>query len=787
MKSPADLQRDNEGLRNRISRLSEAVRRINASLDLDTVLKEIVDRARSLTGARCGIITPVDASGEPRAFVSSGFTAVEHSQLATWSKGSRLLEQLRDVEIPLRVSSLPANVRASDSLPDGVAFDSLRCMPLRHRGRHVGIFLLADQEGESGFTDTDEQVLTLFASQATTAIANARTYRDERRARADLEALVETSPVGVVVLDATTGRLASLNLEARRIVEGLRIPGHSVEAVLDVLTCRRDDGREIALDALPLAEALGSSETVRSEEMELSVPDGRRVRALVNVTPIRSEDGTIVSVVVTMQDLAPLEELERLRAQFLGLVSHQLRAPLASIKGSAATALGASPALDRAEMVQFFRIIEEQADQMRGLIADLVDIGRIEAGTLSVELQPTEVRDLVEQAQGTYVSGGGRHPIRTELPPDLPRVMADRQRIVQVLNNLLKNAARNSSDLLPIEVGARRDGVHVAISVSDQGRGVPQERLPLLFRKHEAFDRVDGDGSSRGYGLGLSICRGLVDAHGGRIWAQSGGAGHGARFTFTVPAVDEVAADGHRPTRENRSSLPRTAEKLPRILVVDDDPEMQRYCRDVLVSAGYSPYVTGNPAELGDLIRTTKPALVLLDLLFPETDGIQVMERVPELEDLPVITIAGYGRDETIARALALGAVDYVVTPFSSTELVARVQAALRRVAGRDPFVLGDLTIHYVERMVTMGDRRVNLTATEFELLRVLSAAAGRVVTTESLLQRIWGERDSGDPRLVRAFIGKLRTKLGDQGATPKYVLTERGVGYRMPRPPVDP
>ena len=787
MRAAADLQRENEALRNRISRLSAAILRISASLDLDTVLKEIVDSARSLTGARCGIITPADAAGEPQAFVSSGFTAEEHARLATWSNEPRLLEHFQDLEIPLRPNGLPADVPAPDISSDLIATDSFQCIPVRHRGQHLGIFLLAGKKGEPGFTDTEEELLVLFASQAATAIGNARTHRDERRARADLEALIETSPVGVVVLDAKNGRLASLNLEGRRIVEGLRIPGHPVEAVLDVLTCRRDDGREIALDALPLAEALDNSETVRSEEIELSVPDGRRIRVLLNATPIRSEDGTIVSVVVTMQDLAPLEELERLRAQFLGLVSHQLRAPLASIKGSAATALGASPALDRAEMVQFFRLIEEQADQVRGLIADLLDIGRIEAGTLSVELQPTEVRELVEQARGTYVSGGGRHPIRIDLPPDLPRVMADRRRIVQVLNNLMTNAARHSSDLVPIEVGATPDGVHVAISVSDQGRGVPQERLPLLFRKHKAFDRVDGDGSRPGYGLGLSICKGLVDAHGGRIWAESGGTGHGARFTFTVPAADEVAGDSRSHGGESTPGLPRPAQNLPRILVVDDDPEMRRYCRDVLVSAGYSPHVTGNPTELGDLIRTTRPALVLLDLVFPGSDGIQVMERVPELEDLPVITIAGYGRDETIARALALGAVDYVVTPFSPTELVSRVQAALRHVAGRDPFVFGDLTIRYGERTVTMGDRRVSLTATEFELLRVLSAAAGRVVTTESLLRRIWGERDSGDPRLLRAFIGKLRTKLGDQGATPKYILNERGVGYRMPRPPVDP
>ena len=185
---------------------------------------------------------------------------------------------------------------------------------------------------------------------------------------------------------------------------------------------------------------------------------------------------------------------------------------------------------------QFFRIIDEQADHMRGLISDLLDAGRIETGTLSVAPEPAEVAGLVDQARKTFLSGGvGRHPVRIDLPPDLPRVLADRQRIVQVLNNLFSNAARHSPESSPIRVAAVRDGVHVAVSVSDEGRGVPPDQLPHLFRKHAG---VAGDAGERGlgsYGLGLAICKGLVEAHGGRIWAESAGTGQGTRFTFTIP------------------------------------------------------------------------------------------------------------------------------------------------------------------------------------------------------------------------------------------------------------
>ena len=184
----------------------------------------------------------------------------------------------------------------------------------------------------------------------------------------------------------------------------LRSPDASAEGVPDDVTCRLGDGREIALDELALTEALKSAGTLRAEEVVLQAPGGRSVSILVNATPIHGEDGAVASVVVAMQDLAPLEELDRLRTEFLNMVSHELRTPLAAIKGSTATVLGAPPVLDPIELHQFFRVVDEQADHMRGLIADLLDAGRIEAGTLSVAPAATEVGALVEQARSARCS-----------------------------------------------------------------------------------------------------------------------------------------------------------------------------------------------------------------------------------------------------------------------------------------------------------------------------------------------------------------------------------------------
>ncbi|MDE0282060.1 MAG: response regulator, partial [Gammaproteobacteria bacterium] len=741
-----------EALRGRISNLSAAILRISASLDVDTVLQEVVDSARALTGARYGLIATIDGAGRPQEFVISGLPPEEARQAAAWTDAPRLFEHLRGLDGPLRLADLGEYVRSIGLAPGLIPCRTFQGTPMRHRGLDVGNFFLGEKEGGGEFTDGDEEVLVLFAAQAAIAIANARAHRDERRARADLEALVETSPVGVAVLDADAGDPLSLNREANRLLGGLLGPDRPLEDLRGVLTARLSDGREVTLGDLRNAE------TLRTVEIELSVPGGRSLRLLVNATPIRPAGGEVESVVVTMQDLAPLEELDRLRAEFISMVSHELRAPLTSIKGSTTTLLGTSRTLDRAETRQFIRIIDAQADHMEGLIGDLLDAGRIDSGTLSVDPEPLGVAALVEQARTTFLAGGGRQAVQVDLPPDLPRVLADERRIVQVLNNLLANAARHSPESSPIHVDASCDGAEVAVSVADGGRGMVPERLVHLFRRYA--DAAHGR-EPEGFGLGLVICKGLVEAHGGRIRAESAGPGLGTRFTFTLPLATEAAA-GSAAEAGRPSGGP--GEPGP-VLVVDDDPQMLRYVRDALAAAGYTPLVTGDPEEVAALIHGKRPRLVLLDLMLPGTDGVELMETVPGLADLPVIFISAYGRDETIARALESGGADYIVKPFSPTELAARVRAVLRRRADPETFVLDDLVIDYGRRLVTVAGRPVRLTPIEFELLRVLSLNPGRVMTHAALLRQVWGSGNGGNNSSLRDFVKKIRRKLGDDPA----------------------
>ena len=240
-----DPDREIEALRGRIAGLSAASLRIGSSLDLDTVLREIAESARALTGASYAAIATIDEAGAPVDFVTSGFTEAEHRAMAEWSEGPKLFAHFRDLQGPIRIADVPGHVRALGFSPDRLPWGTFQGTPMRHRGGHVGNFYLVEKEGGGGFTDEDEALLVLFASQAAAAIADARTYRAERQARADLEALVETSPVGVAVFEAASGRAVSLTATEYELLQAIaREAGRvvSYETLLRRVWADRGDG-----------------------------------------------------------------------------------------------------------------------------------------------------------------------------------------------------------------------------------------------------------------------------------------------------------------------------------------------------------------------------------------------------------------------------------------------------------------------------------------------------------------------------------------------------------------
>jgi DNA-binding response OmpR family regulator len=341
-----------------------------------------------------------------------------------------------------------------------------------------------------------------------------------------------------------------------------------------------------------------------------------------------------------------------------------------------------------------------------------------------------------------------------------------------------------------IDINVEHDPVQVTVHVQDQGRGIPREKLPYLFKK---FSQVHEDSSSKlaGSGLGLAICKGIIEAHGGRIWADSPGEGRGATFSFTLPVAAEPQVMLLLDTTQRAEHLGRVrrAGERTRILAVDDEPRILRYLERSLEEAGYRASVTSNPLEVTRLVELEEPDLVLLDLMLPGISGFELLQRIREFSGVPVIFVTARDRDEDTVQALKMGADDYITKPFSPSELLARIEAALRRrvladqIEVRPPFMLKDLVINFAERRVAVGGQPVSLSATEYKILYELASHAGMVLTHDQILQRVWGPEYAGEIELVRSFIRNLRRKLGDDARNPRYILTEPQVGYRMPRP----
>ncbi len=222
------------------------------------------------------------------------------------------------------------------------------------------------------------------------------------------------------------------------------------------------------------------------------------------------------------------------------------------------------------------------------------------------------------------------------------------------------------------------------------------------------------------------------------------------------------------------------------VLLVEDDPRVLRLERMVLEKEGFSVVAAGSGEEALEMLAEITPSLIILDVGLPGIDGFTTCSRIREFSQVSIIMVTGKDFNEDKVRGLDLGADDYITKPFSPNELAARVKAALRRSVMSnevaEPRVeVGELIIDFASNRVLLGNNEVFLSDTEYRLLSYLARNAGRIVTRDQILERIWGEEYVGEDHLLHVTIGRLRLKLEDQTRRPKYILTRRGIGYSFP------
>jgi DNA-binding response OmpR family regulator len=221
------------------------------------------------------------------------------------------------------------------------------------------------------------------------------------------------------------------------------------------------------------------------------------------------------------------------------------------------------------------------------------------------------------------------------------------------------------------------------------------------------------------------------------------------------------------------------------VLVVDDDIRILRMMKRMLELEGFQTTVASSGESALKMFEKETPDLILLDIMMPDMDGYTVCQRVREFSQVPIIMVTAKGDDKEKVAGLNIGADDYVTKPFSASEMAARVRAVLRRLGSQNRpveavFRHKDLIVDFASHRVMVKNNELRLTSTEYRLLSYISLNAGRVITPDQLLHKVWGEEYIGAPHLLQVNIARLRKKLGDNAKTPSYILTRPGIGYIM-------
>jgi DNA-binding response OmpR family regulator/signal transduction histidine kinase len=606
--------------------------------------------------------------------------------------------------------------------------------------------------------------------------------QEARVERQRLQTVFDHSPEALVMAEAPSGRISLANPAAQTLL-GLASTDADLRAQPWTQRVFRLGGEPYLLDDIPLVRALAYGETCRGVELVVEQPDAQRVPVLLTCVPLQNEQGELRGAVAVFQDLRRLREVERMKSDFVALVSHELRTPLTAIQGCVQTLLGSGTA-DPARTHEFLQIIAEQGDRLQDLIDNLLSLSQVEAGALRLRRELLQPQQLIQSALRQLRDRLSGLRVQTDLAPALPLVSADGRRIEQVLFNLLDNARKFAPPGSTITVRAEQTDNTVVIAVADQGPGIPAAEREHVFERFYQLEQPTTRNIG-GSGLGLAICKAIVEAHGGWI-GVSAAPGGGASFAFSLPAmpVDEPQAFAAGP---NVLVQPRSGKT--QVLVVDDDPALRRLLETSLPDAGYHVQTVVEAQAALEAVVQQPPDIILLDIMLPGADGFTLCKQLREWTNVPIIMLTARAAEKDVVLGLQLGADDYVTKPFRASELIARIEAVLRRAQfeaapdGPSLIQLDGLTIDLAQRRVAVEGVDIDLTPIEYHILTYLARHAGQVLTHRQILQEVWGEAYSAENHYLWVHIAHLRQKLEPDGKRARYIHTERGVGYRLDKP----
>ena len=502
--------------------LLEISRAMTSSLDLPSVLRMIIQYAVEMLRGQAGLIALRQEDGSFRVQASYGlhsgalpFFAPLLTDIPPWTDPIGWM--IPDLE--MRLSMVAATL--------GLGLRQVVALPMVMQGELIGVIYVFRSRG-GAFSANDRQVLASFADQAAIAVHNARLYQQVMEEKRLLSAIIENSADGIMILD----RHCRIRVFNRALVKLTGWPAEEAigQPCYRVLALRDRQGEDICRTRCPLMQPEGRLYVEGNIQR-----DGRAIAVGISYSPLYDDEGRLVSIIANVRDITAFREAEEMKSTFISIISHELKSPVALIKGYADTLRREDAHWDEKTLRESLDVIVEESDRLNQLIDNLLDASRLQAGALKLEFSYLRIDKLAEKEVEKFRTQSKEHLFAVDFPPDLPLVRGDSERLRQVLDNLLSNAIKYSPQGGLIKVGGWADEDWVYVYVSDEGIGIPREEQERIF---ERFYRAESalTPRTRGAGLGLYLCKAVVEAHGGKIWVESE-PGKGAKFIFKLPRV----------------------------------------------------------------------------------------------------------------------------------------------------------------------------------------------------------------------------------------------------------
>jgi K+-sensing histidine kinase KdpD len=499
--------------------LLEISRSLTEELDLDKLLGQILKYAIEMLAGHAGFIALSNASSKWHLAVANGLPEAIKTFLGTWLDKIPAIQDPQQLQIP-EINSLLQQISMGNLSAVG--------LPLVAQKEVIGfIYIFRNYRGV--FSSNDRSLLSSFANQAAIAVRNARLYREVNQEKQRTDAMLDSAADGILILnpdhtiERTNAAFARMygcsqsdlyNQVHEKVIQWQR-PPHGI--------------------TLEKAEAGGwplSPQAHLYVEGDLKRPNNQPPLPVgITYAPLISMEGTLINTIATVRDITRFRQADELKSEFISIVSHELKTPVALIKGYVSTLRRKDVEWDRNVMDESLQVIEEEADRLTGLIENLLEASRLQADGMLLKRTDIAMRKMVERLAERFQTQTDQHKIIVDIPEHFPVVMADETRLEQLISNLLSNAIKYAPSG-EIRISGQSLPDEVIICVTDQGPGIATSDLPHIFDRF--YRAPETSRKTKGAGLGLYLARAIVEAHGGRIWADPRAA-QGARICFSLP------------------------------------------------------------------------------------------------------------------------------------------------------------------------------------------------------------------------------------------------------------